>query len=119
MQEELETLLEDSGHLRTLAFLYASKRMSSKALAIWRILGRNYPSRLLKDASMNEGTLDNSIVDISGKETAAAEASKILEESSDQALVLQHLGWVYANFTVVGLKKLQRVLRYRAICLLI
>ncbi|XP_022927318.1 transforming growth factor-beta receptor-associated protein 1 [Cucurbita moschata] len=92
--EELESLLEDSGHLRTLAFLYASKGMSSKALAIWRILGRNYPSRLLKDSSMDEGTLDNNVVDISGKETAAAEASKILEESSDQALVLQHLGWI-------------------------
>ncbi|XP_038894018.1 vacuolar sorting protein 3 isoform X2 [Benincasa hispida] len=91
--EELETLLEESGHLRTLAFLYASKGMSSKALAIWRILGRNYPSRLLKDSSMDD-TMDNSIVDTSGKETAAAEASKILEESSDQELVLQHLGWI-------------------------
>lgn len=105
MQEELETLLEDSGHLRTLAFLYASKGMSSKALAIWRILGRNYPSRLLKDSSMDEGALDN-VVDIYGKETAAAEASKILEESSDQALVLQHLGWVYANFTVLWTYKI-------------
>lgn len=91
--EELETLLEESGHLRTLAFLYASKGMSSKALAIWRILGKNYPSRLLKDSSMDD-TMDNSVVDTSGKETAAAEASKILEESSDQALVLQHLGWI-------------------------
>ncbi|KAE8653678.1 vacuolar sorting protein 3 [Cucumis sativus] len=92
--EELETLLEDSGHLRTLAFLYASKGMSSKALAIWRILGRNYPSRLLMDSSMDESTMDSNVRDISGKEVAAAEASKILEESSDQALVLQHLGWI-------------------------
>lgn len=103
MQEELETLLEDSGHLRTLAFLYASKGMSSKALAIWRILGRNYPSRLLKDSSMDESTMDSNVWDISGKETAAAEASKILEESSDQALVLQHLGWVCASFTLCGI----------------
>lgn len=106
MQEELETLLDDSGHLRTLAFLYASKGMSSKALAIWRILGRNYSSRLLKDSSMDEGALDNNVVDISGKEMAAAEASKILEESSDQALVLQHLGWVYAISTVLWTSKI-------------
>ncbi|XP_027185789.1 vacuolar sorting protein 3 isoform X1 [Coffea eugenioides] len=70
--EELEMLLNDSGHLRTLAFLYASKGMSSKALAIWRVLAKV----------------------TSGQETAVAEASNILEESSDQDLVLQHLGWI-------------------------
>lgn len=115
MQEELETLLEESGHLRTLAFLYASKGMSSKALAIWRILGKNYSSRLLKDSSMDD-TMDNSVVDTSGKETAAAEASKILEESSDQALVLQHLGWVYGQlYCCVDFENLQGMLRRGAI----
>ncbi|KAJ4832081.1 hypothetical protein Tsubulata_009852 [Turnera subulata] len=87
--EELETLLDDSGHLRTLAFLYASKGVSSKALAIWRILARNYSSGLWKDTAADS----NSNV-LSGREIAAIEASKILEESSDQDLVLQHLGWV-------------------------
>ncbi|PON60728.1 Vacuolar sorting protein 39/Transforming growth factor beta receptor-associated domain [Trema orientale] len=92
--EELETLLDDSGHLRTLAFLYASRGMSSKALAIWRILARNYSSGLWKDASLESGLDDTSTHILSGKETAAAEASKILEESSDAELVLQHLGWI-------------------------
>ncbi|KAB2637103.1 transforming growth factor-beta receptor-associated protein 1 [Pyrus ussuriensis x Pyrus communis] len=92
--EELETLLDDSGHLRTLAFLYASKGISSKALAIWHILARNYSSGLWKDPMLESGSQDGGTGIISGKETAAAEASKLLEESSDPALVLQHLGWV-------------------------
>ncbi|XP_024018342.1 transforming growth factor-beta receptor-associated protein 1 [Morus notabilis] len=92
--EELETLLDDSGHLRTLAFLYASRGMNSKALAIWRILARNYSSGLWKDAAFECDFGDTSTHILSGKETAAAEASKILEESSDEELVLQHLGWI-------------------------
>lgn len=95
VQEELETLLDDSGHLRTLAFLYASRGMSSKALSIWRILARNYSSGLWKDAALENDLRDTSTHILSGKETAAAEASKILEESSDEELVLQHLGWVH------------------------
>ncbi|KAK9267644.1 hypothetical protein L1049_010075 [Liquidambar formosana] len=92
--EELETLLDDSGHLRTLAFLYASKGMSSKALAIWRILARNYSSGLWKDPAVDNDLQDTSANVVTGKETAAIEASKIIEESSDQDLVLQHLGWI-------------------------
>lgn len=94
VQEELETLLDESGHLRTLAFLYASRGMSSKALAIWRILARNYSNGLWKDPAFENGSDDTSTNIICGKEIAAAEASKILEESSDPELVLQHLGWV-------------------------
>lgn len=94
VQEELETLLDGSGHLRTLAFLYASKGMSSKALAIWRILARNYSSGLWKDPAMENGLLDGRTNVPSGREVAATEASKILEGLSDQDLVLQHLGWV-------------------------
>ncbi|XP_052188074.1 vacuolar sorting protein 3 [Diospyros lotus] len=92
--EELETLLNDSGHLRTLAFLYASKGMSSKALAIWRILARNYSSGHWKDPKGEMDSQHSSTNVISGKEIAAIEASKILEKSSDQDLVLQHLGWI-------------------------
>lgn len=94
VQEELETLLDDSGHLRTLAFLYASKGISSKALAIWRVLARNYSTGLWKDTTLENDIQDTSNIGISSKEIAAVEASKILEESSDQDLVLQHLGWV-------------------------
>lgn len=102
VQEELETLLDDSGHLRTLAFLCASKGMSSKALAIWRILARNYSSGLWKDPTLENGLQDSSNNSISGTEIAATEASKILEESSDQDLILQHLGWVCAILLKTG-----------------
>lgn len=99
MKEELETLLNDSGHLRTLAFLCESKGMSSKALAIWRILARNYSSGYWKDPSQtNEKQEDVGVNIISGKETAATEATRILEELSDQDLILQHLGWVWLLF---------------------
>ncbi|KAJ9563211.1 hypothetical protein OSB04_008371 [Centaurea solstitialis] len=92
--EELETLLNDSGHLRTLAFLCESKGMSSKALAIWRILARNYSSGYWTDPTQINGSRDEGANIISGKETAATEASRILEELSDQDLILQHLGWI-------------------------
>ncbi|XP_059316452.1 vacuolar sorting protein 3 isoform X1 [Lycium ferocissimum] len=92
--EELESLLSESGHLRTLAFLYASKGMSAKSLSIWRLLARNYSSSYLKD-SHGANHLQDTIKDISSdQETAVMEASIILEASSDQELVLQHLGWI-------------------------
>lgn len=92
-QDELESLLDDSGHLRTLAFLYGSKGMCPKALAIWRILARNYSSGLWKDMSEN-GSCGSSVAKRSGEEIAAIEAAKILKTSSDEDLVLEHLGWV-------------------------
>ncbi|KAL0917974.1 hypothetical protein M5K25_013086 [Dendrobium thyrsiflorum] len=95
VQEELETLLDGSGHLRTLAFLYASKGMYSKALTIWRILAKNYSTGLWEDPIASVDYDSNSTSDfLSGQRVAAAEASKLLQESSDQALVLEHLGWI-------------------------
>lgn len=95
VQEELENLLDDSGHLRTLAFLYASKGRNSKALDIWKLLARNYSSGLWKDPTATvQNSLDNSTDIISCQRSAAVEASKLLEESSNQELVLQHLRWV-------------------------
>ncbi|KAL3341366.1 hypothetical protein AABB24_025760 [Solanum stoloniferum] len=92
--EELESLLSESGHLRALAFLYASKGMSSKSLSIWRVLARNYSSSYLND-SHGANHLQDAINGISSdQEIAVMEASKILESSSDQELVLQHLGWI-------------------------
>ncbi|PIA51433.1 hypothetical protein AQUCO_01100338v1 [Aquilegia coerulea] len=92
--EELETLLEDSGHLRTLAYLYASKSLSSKALAIWRMLAKNYSAYHWEDTSV-EHTPQDACTDVVSRPMAAAiEASKLLEVSSDQDMVLQHLGWV-------------------------
>ncbi|KAI0508163.1 hypothetical protein KFK09_014297 [Dendrobium nobile] len=93
--EELETLLDGSGHLRTLAFLYASKGMHSKALTIWRILAKNYSTGLWEDPIASVDYDSNSTSDLlSGQRVAAAEASKLLQESSDQVLVLEHLGWI-------------------------
>ncbi|KAL9224802.1 hypothetical protein vseg_000803 [Gypsophila vaccaria] len=92
--EELETLLEESGHLRTLAFLYAKKGMSSNALAIWRVLARNYSSDFDQESVHRHNIDDTHLMQVFSKETAAAEASKILEESADQDLILQHLGWI-------------------------
>ncbi|XP_057981960.1 vacuolar sorting protein 3 [Malania oleifera] len=104
--EELEMLLDDSGHLRALAFLYSSKGMSSKALAIWRILARNYSSGLWKDPVVE---YDAHVA--SGKEMAAVEASKILEESSDQDLILQHLGWIADIDQILAVRILTSVKR--------
>ncbi|TXG48254.1 hypothetical protein EZV62_027548 [Acer yangbiense] len=104
--EELETLLDESGHLRTLAFLYASKGISSKALSIWRVLAKNYSSGLWKDPAVENDLHDDSTDAISGREIAAMEASKILEESSDEDLILQHLGWIADINPVLAVKVL-------------
>lgn len=94
--EELESLLENSGHQRTLAFLYGSKGMCSQAVAIWRILARNYSTGLWKDRpNLPETDTHEALAEKrSGEQIAAIEASKILQATSDQDLVLEHLGWV-------------------------
>lgn len=94
--EELETFLDDSGHLRTLAFLYASRGMCSKALSIWRLLARNYSTGLWKEPAtpFTSSAPDLSTDMIPSEKAAATEASKLLEESSDQDLVLEHIGWI-------------------------
>ncbi|KAL3739286.1 hypothetical protein ACJRO7_020658 [Eucalyptus globulus] len=104
--EELENLLDDSGHLRMLAFLYASKGMSSKALAIWRVLARNYTSSIRRDSASDNELQNRSSDTLNARETAAREASKILEESSDQNLVLQHFGWIADINQVLAVKVL-------------
>lgn len=85
-------MLDNSGHLRTLAFLYANKGKSSKALAIWRVLARNYSS-LWRETGAKDDLQSRSEV-LSGRDIAATEASKILQACSEQNLVLQHFGWV-------------------------
>jgi hypothetical protein len=99
VQEELESLLENSGHQRTLAFLYGSKGMCSQAVAIWRILARNYSTGLWKDRpNLPETDSHEALAEKrSGEQIAAIEASKILQATSDQDLVLEHLGWVCAS----------------------
>ncbi|KAL8508430.1 hypothetical protein ACS0TY_018888 [Phlomoides rotata] len=92
--EELEALLNDSEHLRALAFLYAGKGISAKAVSTWRTLARNYPSANYHNDQSESGLQDLSRNIAFNRETAAAEASKILEESSDQELVLQNLRWI-------------------------
>ncbi|CAG7864924.1 unnamed protein product [Brassica rapa] len=93
--EELESLLNESEHLRTLAFLYASKGMSAKALAIWRLFAKNYSSGLWQDSDDLVPYLhENELIRLSGKEAAAAEAARILEEPCDPELAFQHLSWI-------------------------
>ncbi|CAN8312975.1 unnamed protein product [Cochlearia groenlandica] len=93
--EELETILNESEHLRTLAFLYASKGMSAKALAIWRLFTKNYSSGLWQDSDDLVPYLHNDeLIRLSGKVAAAAEAARILEEPCDSELTLQHLSWI-------------------------
>ncbi|KAM1729010.1 hypothetical protein ACFX12_019455 [Malus domestica] len=55
--KELQTLLDDSRHLRTLAFLYASKGII-KALGIWRVIARNCSSGLWNDPMLESGSHD-------------------------------------------------------------
>lgn len=69
--------------------------MSSKALAIWRILARNYSSGYWVDPAKTNENNDIGVNIISGKENSATEATRILEELSNQNLILQHLGWVW------------------------
>ncbi|KAL8498145.1 hypothetical protein ACS0TY_021467 [Phlomoides rotata] len=94
VQEELESLLNDSGHLCVLAFLYAGKGISAKAVSTWRTLARNYPSANYHNDQSESGLHDLSRKIAFNMETAAAKASKILEESSDQESVLQSLIWI-------------------------
>uniref|UniRef100_A0A6N2M522 Uncharacterized protein n=1 Tax=Salix viminalis TaxID=40686 RepID=A0A6N2M522_SALVM len=62
----------------------------------------------LKDdhPAMEHGLPDGNTNIISGREIAATEASKILEELSDQGLVLQHLGWIADVNPVLALQVL-------------
>ncbi|KAL8502286.1 hypothetical protein ACS0TY_021426 [Phlomoides rotata] len=94
VQEELEALLNDSGHLCALAFLYAGKGISAKAVSTWRTLARNYSSANYHNDQSESGLQDLSRKIAFNRETAAAMASAILEESSDQELVLQNLIWI-------------------------
>ncbi|XP_020584474.1 uncharacterized protein LOC110027402 isoform X2 [Phalaenopsis equestris] len=94
--EDLETLLDGSGHLRTLAFLYASKGMYSKALTIWCVMAKNYSTAFWENPTAHLDNPSDSSSDLlsSWRIAAAFEASKLLQESSDEALVLEHLGWI-------------------------
>ncbi|KAL2930455.1 Vacuolar sorting protein 3, partial [Bienertia sinuspersici] len=92
--EELESLLEESGHARTLAFLYANKGMSSNALAIWRVLARNHPADVHQDTTESYDLIDSYSKPVSTRQTPAIEASKILEESADVESILLHIGWI-------------------------
>lgn len=75
MQEEVESALDAAGQLHPLALLYETKGMLSLALQVWQTLAH--------DARVG----DSQVV-------AAGEAARLLEISSDSALVLQHLQWV-------------------------
>eukprot|EP01018_Ginkgo_biloba_P015024 Gb_27372 [translate_table: standard] len=92
--EELEALLQESGHLPTLAFLCASKGMQSRALDIWRVLAWRNLTIPLQGSSVTRKRGKESSGLVSDQLAAATEASRLLEESSDHNLVLQHLTWI-------------------------
>ncbi|XP_024378874.1 vacuolar sorting protein 3 isoform X3 [Physcomitrium patens] len=73
--EEVESALEAAGQLHPLALLYETKGMLSLALQVWQTLAH--------DARVG----DSQVV-------AVGEAARLLEISSDSALVLQHLQWL-------------------------
>ena len=91
-------MLKESGQLRVLAFLYETKGMIALALQVWQALaegsipmqGKRVLSgrRIQDDKSLNQ--VDLQILQL----TAAKEASRLLETSSDGDLVLAHLKWV-------------------------
>lgn len=92
--EELEALLEESGHLRTLAFLYASKGLQQRALDIWRIIAQRNLTIPLQGSSVMRKRGKESSGLTHDQLAAAVEAARLLEESSDHKLVLEHLTWI-------------------------
>lgn len=92
--EELEALLEESGHLRTLAFLYASKGLQQRALNIWRIIAQRNLTIPLQGSSVMWKRGRESTGLTHDQLAAAVEAARLLEESSDHKLVLEHLTWI-------------------------
>ncbi|KAG0575358.1 hypothetical protein KC19_VG339500 [Ceratodon purpureus] len=72
--EEVETTLKAAGQLHPLALLYETKGILSLALQVWQTLAL-------------DGAGEPQMV-------AAKEAARLLESSSDSALVLQHTEWL-------------------------
>eukprot|EP00250_Pteridium_aquilinum_P021146 c25040_g1_i1 orf=503-3787(-) len=92
--EELEDLLQKSGKLRTLAFLYETKGMVEQALKVWQTLAEGnahtpMPARRIQEIKSTDQVETSSL-----RLAAAGEASRLLEASSDGVLVLTHLKWI-------------------------
>lgn len=96
--EEVENLLQESGKLRTLAFLYETKGMHALALQVWQTLAEGkvhvpmvetLPGRRIQEIALTD-RVETSILQLA----AAREASRLLEASSDGDLVLTHLKWI-------------------------
>lgn len=75
MQEEVESTLRAANQLHPLALLYETKGILPLALQVWHTL------------ALDNGGGDSQMV-------AAREAARLLESSSDSALVLQHVEWL-------------------------
>jgi hypothetical protein len=73
--EEVESTLRAAGQLHPLALLYETKGILPLALQVWQTL------------ALDNGGGDSQMV-------AAREAARLLESSSDSALVLQHVEWL-------------------------
>lgn len=88
----MESSLRDAGQLHALALLYESKSLWSRALQVWQTLA--YTPGL--PARPREGGMRKQQVRRASSEQAVAvtEAVRLLEQSSDTDLVLQHISWV-------------------------
>ncbi|KAH7299277.1 hypothetical protein KP509_24G003400 [Ceratopteris richardii] len=93
--EELEDMLRQSGRLSTLAFLYETKGMLEKALQVWKFMAGNMDADIPSSARRIH-KIRNSDQDekLDFQLSAAKEASRLLEASSDEVLVLTHIKWV-------------------------
>lgn len=94
VQEEVEDLLQKSGKLRTLGFLYETKGMVEQALQVWQTLAdcndcMPVHARRLQEIK-STGQIQTPILQLA----SAGEAARLLEGSSDGSLVLTHLKWV-------------------------
>lgn len=83
MQEEVESTLRAANQLHPLALLYETKGILPLALQVWHTL------------ALDNGGGDSQM-------EAAREAARLLESSSDSALVLQHVEWVsYCHLALI------------------
>ncbi|CAM6087801.1 unnamed protein product [Calypogeia fissa] len=90
--EEVESFLKGAGQLHALALLYESKGLWSLALQVWKTLAHTpdsparYPNGGMRKHQVRRSSSEQAV--------AVTEAVRILEQSSDTDLVLQHISWI-------------------------
>lgn len=113
--EEVEDLLQKSGKLRTLGFLYETKGMVEQALQVWQTLAdcndcMPVHARRLQEIK-STGQIQTPILQLA----SAGEAARLLEGSSDGSLVLTHLKWILRVSKDLAIQVLSSARRERPI----